>query len=57
MVVVFFEDFVLVGGDNGKSLVYKLGVFVVYDIGVDFVNVFGKFKVVEVVVLDLEVFI
>lgn len=57
LVVVFFEDFVLFGSSDCEGLVDQLGVFVIFDISVDFVNVFGKIKVVKVVVLDLEVFV
>lgn len=53
--VVLLEDLALVGGDNGKSLVYEPGALVVHDVGADLANVLGKSKVVEVVVLDLEV--
>lgn len=56
LAVVLLEDLALFGGGNLESLVDEPRALVILDIGTDLANVLGKTKVVEVVILDLEVF-
>ena len=55
LTVVLLEDPALLGGSNLKSLVDEPRALVVLDVSADLANVLGQTKVVEVVVLDLEV--
>ena len=53
--VVLLEDLALLGRDDGERLVDEPRALVVHDVGADLADVLGQAKVVEVVVLDLEV--
>lgn len=55
LAVVLLEDLALLGGGKLQGLVDQPGALVVLDVGADLANVLGQAKVVEVVVLDLEV--
>lgn len=55
LAVVLLEDLALLRGGNLKSLVDEPRALVVLDVSADLTNVLGQTKVVEVVVLDLEV--
>lgn len=56
LAVVLLEDLALLRGSNLEGLVNEPRALVVLDIGADLANVLGETKVVEVVVLNLEVF-
>lgn len=55
LAVVLFENLALLGSGNFEGLVDQPGALIVLDIGTNLANVFGKAKVVEVVVLNLEI--
>ncbi|KND93990.1 hypothetical protein TOPH_01615 [Tolypocladium ophioglossoides CBS 100239] len=55
LAVVVLEDLALVGSGDLEGLVDEPGALVVLDVGADLANVLGQAKVVEEVVLDLEV--
>lgn len=55
LAVVVLENLALLGGGNLQRLVDQPRALVVLDVGADLANMLGQPKVVEVVVLDLEV--
>ncbi|CRK13306.1 hypothetical protein BN1708_010754 [Verticillium longisporum] len=55
LAVVVLENLALLGGGDLQGLVDEPAALVVHNVGADLANVLGQAKVVEVVVLDLEV--